>query len=135
MTTSSNSGTKHLISKDTQAYLEQLEAEEKAGKVNGEPTYTHHPDALDQLIQSHNVRIVGLSFYPEVDLVLVVLNNRKVMKRALSDFGKLQGAPPDALARYELSRYGVHWPALDEDLSLKGFLQHELMHTDLARVV
>ncbi len=125
---------KHSISKDTQAYLQQLEAEEKAGAAPGALVYTHHADAMDQLIQTHDLRIMGLNFYPEVDLMLIVLNSRKVMKRPLSDFKKLQGAKQDALEHYELSRYGVHWPTLDEDLSLKGFLQHELTHTDLARV-
>ena len=125
---------KHSISKDTQAYLQQLEAEEKAGRVTDEPAYTHHPDAIDQLIQAHDLRIMGLSFYPEIDLMLIVLNNRKVMKRPLSNFKKLQGVKQDALKNYELSRYGVHWPTLDEDLSLKGFLQHELTHTDLILV-
>lgn len=66
--------------------------------------------------------------------MLIVLNNRKVIKRPLSDFSKLQRAKPAELESYELSRYGVHWSALDEDLSLKGFLQYELTHTDLARV-
>ena len=114
--------------------MQQLEAEEKAGRVANEPAYTHYPDAIDQLIQAHDLRIMGLSFYPEIDLMLIVLNNRKVMKRSLSDFKKLQGVKRDALKNYELSRYGVHWPTLDEDLSLKGFLQHELTHTDLILV-
>lgn len=122
---------KHSISKDTQAYLQQLEDEEKAGTALNVPAYTHHPDTIDQIIQDHDLRIMGLSFYPEVDLMIIVLNNRKVMKRSLSDFKKLQAAKQAALESYELSRYGVHWPTLDEDLSLKGFLQHELTHTDL----
>lgn len=56
------------------------------------------------------------------------------MKRQLSDFKKLQAAKRGQLEAYELSRYGVHWSDLDEDLSLKGFLQHEITHLDLAFV-
>ena len=125
---------KHSISEDTQAYLQQLEAAEKAGSTTKPAEYTHHPDAIDELIRMHNLRIIGLNFYADLDLMLIVLSNCKVMKRRLSEFNKLQGATPEALEGYELSRYGVHWPALDEDLSLKGFLQHEITHLDRALV-
>ena len=52
------------------------------------------------------------------------------MKRKLSDFKKLREASVADLERYELSRFGVHWPHLGEDLSLKGFLQYKITHTD-----
>jgi hypothetical protein len=40
----------------------------------------------------------------------------------------LKGADRVQLLKYELigGGTGIHWPLLDEDLSLKGFLQDEL---------
>ncbi len=35
---------------------------------------------------------------------------------------RLQGKPHDQLNRIELSPFGLHWPELDEDLSLRGIL-------------
>lgn len=35
---------------------------------------------------------------------------------------RLEGKPADELARIEVSPYGLHWPALDEDLSIRGIL-------------
>ena len=35
---------------------------------------------------------------------------------------RLEGQPDDKLERIELSRFGLHWPDLDEDLSLRGIL-------------
>ena len=125
----------HSISKETEVYLEQLEKTEQASNTDAELTeYMHQPDAIDQLIQTHYLRIVGLNFYFSLDLMLVVLSNCKVMKRKLSDFPALRNAEQADLENYELSRYGVHWLALNEDLSLRGFLQYELTHADLALV-
>jgi hypothetical protein len=49
-------------------------------------------------------------------------------QRDLSDFPRLKGATVEQLNAYELSRTGTHWPALDEDLSLRGFLKHEMLN-------
>lgn len=35
---------------------------------------------------------------------------------------RLQGKPHDQLNRIELSPMGLHWPDLDEDLSIQGIL-------------
>jgi hypothetical protein len=35
---------------------------------------------------------------------------------------RLEGKPDDQLGRIELSPYGLHWPELDEDLSIRGIL-------------
>ncbi|MBN8577016.1 MAG: DUF2442 domain-containing protein [Cytophagales bacterium] len=39
---------------------------------------------------------------------------------------KLANATEKQLHQYKLSRTGIHWPELDEDLSLRGFLKEEL---------
>ncbi|WP_373496018.1 DUF2442 domain-containing protein, partial [Aquiflexum sp.] len=89
-------------------------------------------DSLDILIQNHKLKIVGLNFYPDLDLLLFVLNNKKVMKRKISDFKNLRNAGLKDLEKYFISKDGVHWEKLDEDLSLRGLLHYELTHSDVA---
>ncbi|MGH9380221.1 MAG: DUF2442 domain-containing protein [Thermoanaerobaculia bacterium] len=35
---------------------------------------------------------------------------------------RLEGKPPEQLDNIELSPFGLHWPNLDEDLSIRGIL-------------
>jgi hypothetical protein len=51
-----------------------------------------------------------------------------VLTQNLSSYNSLKTANKSQLLQYELvgRGTGVHWPLLDEDLSLKGFLQNEL---------
>lgn len=85
-------------------------------------------DTIDKRILEEGLRIQSLHFNPEMNLMLIVLNNRKVIQCDLSDFPRLQAATMEQLNSYELSRTGAHWPALDEDLSLRGFLKHEMLN-------
>lgn len=95
-------------------------------------TFPNNYDALEQLIFEQGLRIRGLHFHPELDLILIVLNNKKVMKRNLSEFPKLARSSKSSLNNYELigEGAGVHWPEMDEDRSLKEFLSYELSRMD-----
>ena len=66
--------------------------------------------------------------HPELDLMLVILNTKAVLHSKISTYPILAKATKEKLLQYELiaDGTGVHWPLLDEDLSLKGFLQDEL---------
>lgn len=35
---------------------------------------------------------------------------------------RLEGKPDNALSNIEISPFGLHWPDLDEDLSIRGIL-------------
>ncbi len=89
-------------------------------------------DALEQLIVEKGLRMIGIHFYRSLDLMLVVLNNKKILKREISKSTRLSRASDAELAHYELLGDGiaVHWPDVDEDLSLKGFLQEEIASVD-----
>src|SRR5690554_8018017 len=104
MSTLNKNGMKPTINKATKAYLKQLEADEKADKPVEE--YVHDPDTLDRLIKEKNLRIAGLHFYPELDLMLVVLSNKRIIQRNLSDFPRLKKASLQQLDGYQISRYG-----------------------------
>ena len=64
--------------------------------------------------------------------MLIVLNNGKILRRASSKL--LKKATEEQLNDYRLIGKGVglHWPQLDEDLSLKGFLQEEVYRVSAA---
>jgi len=84
-------------------------------------------DVIESLIMSEGLRIVALDFYPEQDMMLVVLNTKVVLNQRLSAYSFLKNADKSQLQQYRLiaGGTGVHWPELDEDLSLKGFLRSD----------
>jgi hypothetical protein len=77
------------------------------------------------LIYTEGVRIQKLDVHKDMDMLLIILNTGSVLKEKISKFPLLQNATSTQLLDYELTGNGVgiHWPALDEDLSLKGFLR------------
>ncbi len=115
---------KPIIHKSTMAYLENLSTIEKEGKSAS--LFNLYPDALDQLIAKEKLQIQKLFFDTELDLMLIVLNNKKILKESISKYKSFSKASLQQLQTYEISPMGVHWPKLDEDLSLKGFLESAL---------
>ena len=91
-------------------------------------------DPIDQLIFEGGLRMKSIWFDRELDLIIVLLNNKKLLKRPLSDFTRLANATEQQLNRFDNDGIGVHWPELDEDLSLRGFLKYELAKMDTPSV-
>lgn len=85
-------------------------------------------DAIESIIYEEQLRIETIDFHPELDVMLIVLSSKVVLRQRLSSYKRLQSASIDSLYKYELigSGTGIHWNDLDEDLSLKGFLKDEL---------
>lgn len=113
---------KPSIHKKTQKYLAELNGKDEAVNLY------NSKDPIDILIYGKELRIKALHFHPDLDLMLIVLSNKKVLARNISSFQLLQKATINQLEAYELigNGIGIHWPELDEDLSLKGFLIQEL---------
>jgi hypothetical protein len=84
-------------------------------------------DEIDLLISNQNLCISALAFFRHLDLMLVVLNNRTVLSRRLSAYVFLENASDEFLNNYQLQFSGVHWPDLDADLSLRGFVMEEMI--------
>jgi hypothetical protein len=77
-------------------------------------------DPIDRLIFEQGLKIKSVWIDKDLDLMVVLLNNRKIIQRALSVFRTLsQASLPDVL-NFENDGFGIHW---DEDLSLRGFLK------------
>ncbi len=97
-------------------------------KRDGMSTSTNNYDSLEQLIYQENIRIQSLDVHSEPNMLLILLNTGSVLKEPLSRYSSLSTASVEQLSAYELigGGVGVHWPDLDEDLSLKGFLKNSL---------
>lgn len=115
---------KPTIDKKTQDYLVSLEQ-----KDPDQPDYYYgEMDAIDRLIYEEGLRIKVIHFHQDLNLMLIVLNNGRVLQRTLSFSQRLHQATAEQLSHYELigEGTGIHWPEADEDLSLRGFLEEEL---------
>ena len=55
-------------------------------------------------------------------MMWVDLTDGRILGVPLAWFPRLLNASPDARARVEISRIGLHWEALDEDISIAGLL-------------
>ena len=82
-------------------------------------------DALEHLIYSEDIRIQAIDVHADLDILLIILNTGSVLKEKISKYFSLSQIASPQLLRYELTGNGtgIHWPELDEDLSLKGFLR------------
>lgn len=92
-------------------------------------TSTNEPfDVIEHIIFKEGLRIQALDIHPELDLMTIYLNTKVALSQNISFYKLLKKAEKSQLLQYELigGGIGVHWPLLDEDLSLKGFLQYEL---------
>ena len=85
-------------------------------------------DELEQRIHAGGLRIKTLHFHSDMDLMLIVLNNKKVLSYPISLSHRLSQATEEQRNNYQLigNGIGIHWPDVDEDLSLKGFLRREV---------
>lgn len=54
--------------------------------------------------------------------LIVDLSDGRVLSVPLAWFPRLLAATPDERARVRLSRDGLHWDGLDEDISVAGLL-------------
>ena len=82
-------------------------------------------DPLDILIFEKGLRAKDLVVYKKLDLMILILNNGSVFNFSISDFPRLKNASEKDLKMWKLIGGGIgfHWEKLDEDLSLKGFIQ------------
>lgn len=56
------------------------------------------------------------------DSMWVELSDGRILGVPLAWFPRLLNATPDQREVFELSRRGIHWRAIDEDISVEGLL-------------
>ena len=94
-------------------------------------SFVNEFDELETLIYKGGLRIKAIHFHQDIDMMLIVLNNKKVFQHPISVYARLKKATYKQLCHYKLigGGTGVHWPDVDEDLSLKGFLRDEIKNS------
>ena len=85
-------------------------------------------DAIEHIIFNEGLRITSLEISPENNKLFIHLNTRLTFVVPTKNYKGLKNASVKRLKNYRLvgSGVGIHWPDLDEDLSLKGFLKEFL---------
>lgn len=83
-------------------------------------------DPFEVLIFEKGLKIKNVIIDKELDLMLIILNNRFVIKEMLSNYPSLRKATFKNLNKWRLisGGIGVSWKEINEDLSLKGFLKN-----------
>ena len=84
-------------------------------------------DSLEQIIYENQLRIASIDIHKDLNMMHVILNTGIVLKKWIYNFPLLKTATEDQLKNFRFigGGTGVHWPDLDEDLSLKMFLIDE----------
>lgn len=60
--------------------------------------------------------------FTDTDLVVTLADGRKIAT-PIDWYPRLQRATPAERTNYEIMPMGIHWPDLDEDLSIAGILK------------
>jgi hypothetical protein len=97
---------------------------------------TSGPDPIEAMILAEGVRIADVHPYKKLDLLVIVLNSGDVLQAYLSDFARLKKATETQLKDWRLigGGLGIHWKAVEEDLSLRGFIRDSVQYEALRRL-
>ena len=93
-------------------------------------------DPIDQVIFEKGLRISYIVPVKEQDSLVIFLNNQTNFTVRLSSFPRLKKASTKQLNDWKLisKGIGIEWTNLDEDLSLKGFIQELIVLNTLKYV-
>ena len=85
-----------------------------------------HPLRADRNASLRNISPKSIRF--DEDTLWVSLSDGRTIAAPLAWFPRLLHAAPEQRAKVELGKSGLHWEALDEDISVAGLLagQHDL---------
>jgi len=67
------------------------------------------------------------------DRIFIETNDGSVKSIPFEWFPRLKNATPAEREDYELSAMGIHWRAIDEDLSFEGFFTYNKQQADIQR--
>lgn len=68
------------------------------------------------------MRVSPTTAHCDADTLWVSLSDGRTIAAPLAWFPRLMEAAPEQLAQVEMSKGGLHWDALDEDISIAGLL-------------
>ncbi|QQR86716.1 MAG: DUF2442 domain-containing protein [Flavobacteriales bacterium] len=104
-------------------------------KRRAKPVAYNGSDPIEAMILHEGLRIADVHPYKELDLLAIVLNSGDVLQARITDFERLNKASGRQLKKWRLigGGIGVHWEAVDEDLSLRGFIRDAAQQEALRR--
>jgi hypothetical protein len=82
-------------------------------------------------IDHDGVSATGVTF--DAIFFHVALQDGRVLSIPYTWFPRLIGASPEQLRNYTLTRRGIHWDALDEDVSVEALIHGVPDQTNFAR--
>ena len=109
---------KGFTTKEENIVWQIVSEHEQLLKKNGMNTSANNFDTIEKIIFEDGVAIQAVDIHPELDVMLVILNTKAVLRQKLSTHKRLASADKAALLQYELigAGTGIHWPLLDERL-------------------
>lgn len=90
-------------------------------------------DPFDILIFEKGLRAAHVMADKKLGILIVILNNGKLLKVSLNGYNKLKKASQAQLDKWELTGggIGIRWEQLDEDLSIKGMIKESALNAVL----
>ena len=61
--------------------------------------------------------------------VYIETNRGEIYRELFSDYPRLRNAIPSQRSNFEYDNIGIRWENLDEDLSYKGFMRNNAVHS------
>jgi hypothetical protein len=100
---------------------------------NNEQYEKRAKDPFDILIHEKGLRISNMLLDKKLDLIVIILNNGKVLQSHISYYQRLKEATQEQLNQWRLisGGVGVCWENLNEDLSVKGFIRTAVLNSAL----
>ena len=103
-------------------------------------TSSNKYDSIERIIFDEGLHIKNIEIRKDADKILIFLNTNHILIMPISRYKSLKNSSDKDLQNFEIiaGGSGIHWPALNEDLSLKGFLKDALLmmlHKDQQFVV
>jgi len=93
-------------------------------------------EAIDKLIFDEGIRIKNIFIDKELNLMILILTNGKILKSKLNIFEELNNANQTQLNNYRLigGGIGIEWEELDVDMSLKSFIKNAAINTIIKQI-
>jgi hypothetical protein len=80
---------------------------------------------MSETVKGKNLRTLAIvKVQIEKDRIRAELSDGRIISIPMSWFPRLTGVAKEQLENFEISPqgYGIHWPDLDEDISIKSFV-------------
>jgi hypothetical protein len=93
-------------------------------------------DLIDKLIFEEGIKIQNVFIDKELNLMILILTNGKIIKSKLDLIAQLSDANQFQLNNFRLvgGGIGIEWEELDVDLSLKSFIKNVAINTFIKQI-